>query len=194
MRYKRLYDELYANGYHNDYGLNNTRGIYSYVKKYFKKDFTVLDIGCSHGAAVKYLERKGFIGYGIDIADLAIEFCNSRKIKNCKVASIVETGYPDAFFNGLISSDTFEHLHPKDLGKAFLECKRILKPGGIFILCVATVPEINRSFDFVAAKHRMKNLHTSVYQHKLWLNRIKRDFTIIEAKENSLKSIFVFTH
>lgn len=193
MSYKKLYDDLYENGYHGNYKINNTRVIYSLIRKYFKKKFTVLDIGCSHGTGVKYLKTKGFISHGIDIANIAIELCESRKIENCKVACVLETGYPDDSFDGLISSDTFEHLHPRDLGKALSECKRILKPGGIFILNVATVPEINRDYDFVAAKHNLKNLHTSIFKHELWLDLIKRNFAIIEDKENPQKSVFVVT-
>ena len=150
MKYKALYNDLYKAGYHTDLGINHTRGLYPYIKDFILVGCKLLDIGCSHGAAVKDLINEGYDAYGIDISEHAINLCEKQNLKNCKEASIVKTGYLENSFDALISSDTFEHLDPNEIGPALDECKRLLKTGGVAIFCIATKPEINRQFDFIA--------------------------------------------
>ena len=194
MKYETLYDALYESGYHNNFDLNNTSEIYAHIKDFIPLGHKLLDIGCSHGAAVKDLVDKGYDAYGIDISERAIELCKKQNIKNCKKASIVKTEYPDNSFDALVSSDTFEHLDPKEIGPAIDECKRLLKTKGVAILSIATKPEINRTFDFIAKKYKLKDLHTSVYESRLWHRRFSSLFRILAFIDQKDKAIFILTH
>tara|TARA_B100001093_G_C26713088_1_gene964358 strand:- start:548 stop:1120 length:573 start_codon:yes stop_codon:yes gene_type:complete len=182
MKYKNLYDELYKNGYHDNYNLCHTRRLFNHVNENFDKNDKILDIGCSHGTAVKLLNEMGFDSYGVDISSVAIEMCNKRNIKNCKVSSASNLDFEDSYFDGIVSSDTFEHLDPEEIPSAVSECNRVLKPGGIAILNIALRPEVNRKYDYIANKFGLQNLHTSVLSAEQWEVELVNKFSILEVK------------
>lgn len=182
MKYKKLYDELYRNGYHDNYNLCHTRRLFSLVNDNFNKGDKILDIGCSHGTAVKLLNEKGFNAYGADISSVAIDMCNKRNIKNCKVSSASNLDFEDSYFDGIVSSDTFEHLEPEEIPFAVSECNRVLKPGGVAILHIALRHEVNRQYDYIANKFGLQNLHTSVLSVKEWKSELEKKFSILEVR------------
>lgn len=51
-----------------------------------------------------------------------------------KYGDLQNLKFPDNYFDVILSSDVFEHV--RDDTKAFLECYRVLRPGGILILQV----------------------------------------------------------
>ena len=176
MKFKDLYNELYANGYHSDTGVNHTHRLYSYIDRYVDRHAKILDIGCSHGTAMLDLRKKGYDTYGIDISSTAIEYCEMRGLDNVRVNSSVDIHWPDNYFDCIISSDTLEHLDPTEVEPTCLEMKRLLKPGGSAILAVSTKPERNRKYDSVAEAHGVKNLHTSIYSVRAWERKFKKYF------------------
>jgi len=192
MKYKKLYDELYENGYHSNFKTNHTKHLYAYVDKFIGPAGKVLDVGCSHGTAVYHLNKRGYDSHGIDISSVAIELCNKRKIKNCKVSSVANIDYDDQYFDGLVSSDTFEHLDPSEIESALLECNRVLKKGGVGIMLIATRKEVNRHYDFVAKKYGLTNLHTSIFNAEDWTNKIKSVFPFLEVIVKKRGAIFIF--
>jgi len=179
MKYKNVYDELYKNGYHNDYNLCHTQKLFSLVVNNFNKGDKILDIGCSHGTAVKLLNEKGFNAYGADISSVAIDICDKRNIKNCKVSSAANLDFEDSYFDGIVSSDTFEHLDLGEIPLAISECNRVLKPGGIAILHIATGPEGNRQFDYIANKFGLQNLHTALLSVNEWKTELEKKFSLV---------------
>ncbi len=59
-----------------------------------------------------------------DLAELGIEYvapCDAR-----------DTGLPAASIDVISSTDTCEHIPPGDLRRIFAECRRLLKPDGVF--------------------------------------------------------------
>lgn len=182
MKYKNLYDELYKNGYHGNYNLCHTQKLFNLVSKIFDKNDKILDIGCSHGTGVKLLNESGFDSYGVDISSVAIEICNKRNIKNCKVSSASHLDFEDSYFDGIVSSDTLEHLDPEEIPLAISECNRVLKPGGIAILNIAFAPELNRQYDYIVNKFGLQNLHTSVLNAEQWKAKFVNKFSILEVK------------
>lgn len=185
MKYKDLYDDLYKNGYHGDFSLCHTRGLFRYIKKFFKKGNKILDIGCSHGTAVKIGNRKGYDMYGADISEMAISLCKKRAIRNCKVSSASDLDFEDAFFDGIISSDTYEHIDPTEVSLAVSECSRVLKPGGIAILHIFTKPENNRSYDSITSKFGLKHLHTCLLTSDQWELEFKNKFNLVRKFESA---------
>jgi ubiquinone/menaquinone biosynthesis C-methylase UbiE/acyl carrier protein len=80
---------------------------------------------------------------------------DGKRLYNVKQASIYNTGLPDDFFDFAITRLVLEHL--EDPGKAISEIRRILKPGGIFVvvsndfayhlLTFPPVPELDEMYD-----------------------------------------------
>lgn len=182
MKYKKLYDELYENGYHRSFETNHTKRLYADIDKFIEPNAKILDIGCSHGRAVYDLDKRGYTSHGIDISSVAIEMCNKRNIKNCRVSSVANIDFEDAYFDGIVSSDTLEHLDPEEIPLAVSECNRVLKPGGIAILHIALKLEVNRNYDHIANKFGLQNLHTSVLSVEEWKAELVKKFNILEVK------------
>lgn len=192
MKYKNLYDELYNEGYHNNPKASHTKTIYELIHKYVNKHSKILDIGCSNGTGMLDLEKNGYDMYGIDIADKAIDICNARKLKNCKVNSVTSIDFQDKYFDAIISTDVLEHLDPSEIKPAISECKRILKQNGIGIFVIATIPERSKVWQYIARQHDLKNLHTSIFNSNYWENEIISQGLEIIYKKNIPKRGVVF--
>jgi SAM-dependent methyltransferase len=102
-----------------------------------KQDLTVLDVGCGFDAQIlasllPYVED----GIGIDIKV-------SEKAKSINKLSFIEGDIeqvlhdlPDKKFDLILMISVLEHLwHPQDV---LVQCFRLLKPGGVFLINVPT--------------------------------------------------------
>lgn len=109
----------------------------------------VLDVGCGRGEILRHCANLGANAYGVDYADVAVQM--SRQVLEAIDASVPGHGgvaqsdakklpFPDAFFDRVLMFDVVEHLHPWELHLSLLEIRRVLKPGGVFI--VHTAPNI----------------------------------------------------
>lgn len=110
---------------------------------HFVKDRDVLDIASGAGLGTDYLRRAGAKScLGIDIAPEAVEYSRST-YPGCRfmVGNAEEIPLPDSSIEVLVSFETIEHL--KDAKKYLKECRRVLKPGGMFI-CSTPNHEIYR--------------------------------------------------
>lgn len=67
------------------------------------------------------ITKKGLERYGIDAT-------------NVKVASILDTGYADESFDGVIAHAVLDHLMVDDTKKALQELFRITKPNGLILV------------------------------------------------------------
>lgn len=109
------------------------------------KEGSVLDLGCGPGSILRRLRmlRPDLILIGTDI-DPAIIRIARRKAKEMSidyvVATIDEQDLPDRSVDCALSSLMFHHLSPETKQAALREARRILKPGGVFLLCDFSVP------------------------------------------------------
>jgi SAM-dependent methyltransferase len=100
---------------------------------------TVLDIGCGTGEELVPLIHKGAHVIGIDISPELIELAKRRVQMQCTgfpepelmACSAYETGLEDASVDLVLSSALLHHL---DLPTVLREIRRILKPGGKFVV------------------------------------------------------------
>ncbi|MCL0036170.1 class I SAM-dependent methyltransferase [Dehalococcoidia bacterium] len=102
----------------------------------FVQDKVVLDVACGAGTGSKYLVSKGANKVvGVDISEDAIgkaKMWNERGNRTQFVLSDAESlPFLSHFFDVVISFETIEHL--KEPERFLLECKRVIKKGGIFI-------------------------------------------------------------
>lgn len=107
----------------------------------------ILDVGCGVGRHVVYLGERGFRVAGVDISPsgvrLAEEACAARKIVfDGRVTNMTTLPWPDMTFDAALSTSTIHHQLRADVVKTLLEVRRILKPGGLFLVdfpCTETI-------------------------------------------------------
>ena len=103
------------------------------------KGKVVLDYCCGTGDVSRQIARTGAEVIGIDISDESIQTCKDEAAKaglggrsSFFVMDAENTDFSDSHFDVIVCSGVLHHL---DLGSAYKELARIIKPGGK-ILCV----------------------------------------------------------
>jgi ubiquinone/menaquinone biosynthesis C-methylase UbiE len=108
----------------------------------------VLDVGCGRGEILRHCARLGADAYGFDYAPVALDL--ARKLVEGEKGAPGKTGvaqadakhlpYPSQHFDRALMFDVVEHLYPWELDLCLAEVRRVLKPGGLFI--VHTAPNV----------------------------------------------------
>jgi len=94
----------------------------------------VLEIGCGDGARLATLEKLGWSVHGQEVDEQAAAAAAGRGYR-VLVGQLEEIGLPSAEYDAVVMNHVLEHLH--DPEAVLAECRRILRPGGLF---VATTP------------------------------------------------------
>lgn len=98
----------------------------------------LLDFGCGTGQLLIRAEKKELEAYGSDFSPYAEE----AKILfglNIEIGNILETDYPNNYFDVIVTHATHEHLYnPVNITTKLV---KLLKPGGLFVL--SGVPNFN---------------------------------------------------
>lgn len=105
-----------------------------------------LEVGYGSGALQVPLHGVAKVVHGLDLdADpaLATSILDALAMKSVlRQGSVYELPYPDAHFDLVASFSTFEHL--RDFDKALSEVRRVLRPGGRFLL---GMPAVNKMME-----------------------------------------------
>ena len=123
---------------------SSTRGFIwedmKFLKKFISKGDRVLDLGCGNARLIKFF-RSLKIDYNYTGVD-----CSAKLIKIAKKkypgekffkANALSLPFKNDCFDKIFSIAVFHHIPSKELRAEFLEeAKRVLMPGGIFILMV----------------------------------------------------------
>jgi ubiquinone/menaquinone biosynthesis C-methylase UbiE len=103
--------------------------------------FSFLDVGCGAGLLTVDLARRGLRGVGIDGAASMIASCQeeARRLGISEQwqylqADVERIPFPDGSFDVAICCGVIEYLRSDD--DLLREVRRVLRPGGRFILCV----------------------------------------------------------
>lgn len=122
----------------------------------------VLDVGCGRGEIIRHCMRLGVEVYGIDYSEVATLMSRDVIHSEMEAPAVEKPGikssagvcrsdakllpFPSNYFDRVLMFDVVEHLYPWELRSALEETRRVLKPGGQFI--VHTAP--NRWYDAYA--------------------------------------------
>lgn len=118
---------------YSKYGKISCENIFEFLKD--KKYTKLLDIGCGTGYLIDMLAKVHEAEYtGVDLSPEMIKQANNKKIKNAKFIEgrSDEIPFDDNTFDIITCSQSFHHY--PDTDKAMQEAKRVLKPGGLYIL------------------------------------------------------------
>jgi ubiquinone/menaquinone biosynthesis C-methylase UbiE len=127
-----------------DWGLQHVR---------LDKRFTMLDVGCGGGATIRKLAAVATQGkvHGIDYSAASVATArrtNAREIESGRVdiqqGSVSHLPFPESTFDVVTAVET--HYYWPDLVSDLREVRRVLKPGGKFVLIAETYK--GRRFDF----------------------------------------------
>lgn len=91
----------------------------------------VLDAMAAFGPETGFLINQGADVTGIDISPVCAQLYKKKWNRNCVVASIHETGFPDSYFDIVYICGGLHHIIPL-IDETIKEIHRILKPAGYF--------------------------------------------------------------
>jgi SAM-dependent methyltransferase len=96
----------------------------------------ILEIGCGMGELSYGLTQKGYHCTGMDISDVRMERLRKSLNPHLTFARGDATFLPfiSNYFDAVISTQLFEHLHPKDALIHLDEVNRVLKTNGRYIM------------------------------------------------------------
>lgn len=120
---------------------------------YYKKTFSVLDLGCGNGRLFKFLSREGVKSYlGIDNSEGLIKLAKSENSKAkflCKdFSKKIVLGRK---FDAIFAIASFHHLPRKDQLSVLKNWKKLLKPGGYLFMTNWNLWQIKFLGSFVRA-------------------------------------------
>lgn len=139
----------------------------------FKASDKILEIGSGYGSLVKHLKDSGLNVIGTEVNQDYIEL--SKENHDVSLVKIDGKTYPfeNESFDTILSFDVFEHI--KDSSHHLTEVKRILKPGGFYLLGVPN-KLTNIPAEIIKGKSltKWRTYHCSLYTY--WgLKKIFRD-------------------
>lgn len=117
---KKKYDDAWRCG--AETASVNSRRVVNYVKQ-LDKQWSMIDLGCGNGAAVKSLRGLGFNIVGIDITLEAI----GKEREGFFEGPLWRLPFKDDEFDFTFSTDVLEHIPPRLVDRAIKEIYRITK-------------------------------------------------------------------
>lgn len=126
--------------------------LYKYLEGYFELNsreidifkehniVNVCDVACGFGAYSLAFSSNGFNVSSFDISETAVETTISGlkryglDASHVRVASILDTGYADDTFDGVVAHAVLDHLTLDDAKRALSELSRITVPNGLILL------------------------------------------------------------
>jgi len=93
----------------------------------------ILDVGCGTGTTLGYLSPYGR-GVGVDIERSALDYTRRRGISRVVQSAASSLAFGDDTFDLICALDVLEHVD--DDSRAWHECYRTCKPGGLALITV----------------------------------------------------------
>jgi SAM-dependent methyltransferase len=119
-----------------------------------RDDLRILDAGCGTGGTTVELRRFGHVA-GVDVAWAALGPARARGLTGLSRASIESLPFRDATFDAATSFEVVYHLGVANDAAALREIRRVLKPGGLFLLRVPAHDWLRGEHDrLVHTRHR----------------------------------------
>jgi ubiquinone/menaquinone biosynthesis C-methylase UbiE len=139
----------------------------------------VADIACGTGYGTQMLAKAGARSvHGMDISEEAVKFCVERYKTPGVTYSAADAqnlaAIPDSEFDFVVSFETIEHL--PDVEAYLDEMKRILQPGGVFL--VSTPDRRVASVMYRLIGHPANKYHVREYTERELLNLLSARFQI----------------
>jgi len=100
----------------------------------------VLDLGCGKGRFARALARRGAQVIGLDVSSVMLAAADSLdRIQ----ASVRRLPFPASTFDAVLAVEVLEHLETRSLDDVLAEARRVLRPGGRFLIIDKNVSSWN---------------------------------------------------
>ena len=110
----------------------------------------LLDVGCGFGDLLYRLRGRFAELHGVDPSIDMVEHARDNMERrgltsNCSIVRALAENLPfeDDWFDTVLMADTYEHIHPPQREAALREVRRVLRPGGRFIIVTPSVRAIH---------------------------------------------------
>lgn len=110
-----------------------------------RRDLRILDAGCGVGGMARALSRFGRVT-AVDYAPLAMHFAQQGSPLALSQANVLALPFPAATFDLVTSFDVLYHRSVDDAAQALRETRRVLRPGGRFLVRVP-------AYDWLRGRH-----------------------------------------
>lgn len=109
------------------------------IQRHFPPDreATVTDLGCGHGAIIHFARQAGYANvHGVDGSPEQVAAARRLGIDGVVEGDLLDTlsGLPDASQDCIVAFDVIEHFTRDELIGLVDEVRRVLKPGGRWII------------------------------------------------------------
>lgn len=96
----------------------------------------VLDLGCGNGRFFEFFRGKNIDYFGVDSSESLIAIAKNKYPEaRFQVVDALNLPFPNDYFDKVYSIAVLHHIPSDELRSQFLrEAKRVLKPGGFFII------------------------------------------------------------
>jgi len=103
----------------------------------YKQSGTLLDLGCSSGSFLGFMQSESWKLYGIEMSAEGARTAEERSKAQVFVGDILDAPFPAEFFDAITCFDVLEHLY--EPRRVMARVSEWLKPGGIFYVQVPSI-------------------------------------------------------
>jgi len=106
------------------------------INRYFRRDASVLDIGCNTGELLDYAKARGCTTTGVEYSE-----ASRRVLADKKHGAFAELSDVNAVFDVITAFDLVEHFY--DARGFFEACRSKLKNGGVLIILTGDIGSLS---------------------------------------------------
>jgi 2-polyprenyl-3-methyl-5-hydroxy-6-metoxy-1,4-benzoquinol methylase len=104
---------------------------------------TLLDVGCGRGLFLHVMRGGGWRAYGTEYDDESAVAARQTYGLDVRTGNLDGAGFPPGFFDVITMSHVLEHL--PDPAVSVEQCRRLLRPGGLFVVAVPNLSSLQAS-------------------------------------------------
>ncbi|MFH8371003.1 class I SAM-dependent methyltransferase [Streptomyces sp. NPDC018031] len=103
----------------------------------------IADLGCGPGHVAAWLAERGARTVGVDLSPEMVATGRARyPAVEFREGDLLALPAEDGAFGAALALYTIIHIAPGDLGRVFTEVRRVLRPGGLFLVSFHTGDEV----------------------------------------------------
>lgn len=149
------------------------------IRRYLRKDESILDVGCGIGAFGRVLVPEGYDWTGCEVRE---DFCDAVREVGLRAATVVGTTLPfeDASFGSAICIEVLEHID--DFNAFLAEIRRVVRRRVVFsVPNFESIPVM--SANYAIPWHMLESDHKNFFTRQSLAATLRRFFAHVEVFE-----------